>query len=254
MGNMTGEPGSSRETSRICIVDDEPGVLRALARMLTMLGHEVTTFGSAASFLQSIESSLPDILLLDLRMPELDGIGLQEELIRRRIEIPTVFLSAHGDVASSVLALRRGAVDFLEKPCDESVLSAALARAAEAGRRARTRRHDRLEIARRAERLTPREYQVFELLVTGRLNKQIAALLGTTPRTIKVHRARVMTKMEAESIADLVRMFDQLSGVPMGRRWSDPQLSPTPQAVAEQRPRPLYLSEAATSDPRPDRT
>jgi FixJ family two-component response regulator len=251
---MTGEHHSSRDPSRISIVDDEPGVLRALARMLTMLGHEVTTFGSALGFLKSLDESVPDILLLDLRMPDLDGIGLQEELIRRGFDIPTVFLSAHGDVPSSVRALRRGAVDFLEKPCDESTLSAALTRAAEAGRRARSRRQDRLEISKRAERLTPREHQVFELLVTGRLNKQIAALLGTTPRTIKVHRSRVMTKMEAESIADLVRMFDQLSGAPRGRRWSDPEMLASPQAVSEPRPRPLYVSEAATGDPRPDTT
>jgi FixJ family two-component response regulator len=196
---------------RVALVDDDTAVLRALSRLLTLCGYETTTFSSAESFLASLESELPDVILLDLRMPGLDGLQLQEELIARGIRVPTVFLSGHGDVTSSVRALRNGAIDFLEKPCDEPVLLAALARAVNFHRSQHQRMVALREAAQRARTLTPREREVFRLVVEGRLNKQIAAALGTSEKTIKVHRARVMTKMHAESVADLVRIFDLLA-------------------------------------------
>jgi FixJ family two-component response regulator len=182
--------------------------------MLSVRGFEVTTFHSPMDFLSVVDHLPIDILLLDLRMPELDGLSLQAALADREIWLPTVFLSAHGDVPSSVRALRSGAADFLEKPCDESTLLAALHRVTELARAERSKTHNLDSLKARVATLTRREHEVFSLVVTGRLNKQIAADLGTTEKTIKVHRARVMSKMRATSIPDLVRMFDRLAGAP----------------------------------------
>jgi len=192
-------------------VDDDIAVLRGLARMLTVRGFEVTTFNSPVDFLSVVGRVEIDILLVDLRMPDLDGLSLQAALNDRDIWLPTVFLSAHGDVSSSVRALRSGAADFLEKPCDEPTLLAALSRVAEMARVERNKTHSLENLKARVSTLTRREHEVFTHVVTGRLNKQIAAMLGTTEKTIKVHRARVMTKMHATSIPDLVRMFDRLA-------------------------------------------
>jgi FixJ family two-component response regulator len=211
---MSDQPIDPERSWRIALVDDDIAVLRALARMLTLRGYCVTTFNSAEEFLATLGQYQPEIVLLDLRMPKIDGLALQSLLVDRGVNVPIVFLSGHGDVATSVRAIRGGAVDFLEKPCDESTLLASLERAAEVARRDRSRRTTLTDLANRANSLTRRELEVFRLVVTGRLNKQIAAALGTTEKTIKVHRARVMTKMRAESITDLVRMFDSLSNVP----------------------------------------
>ena len=195
---------------RVALVDDDAIVLRSVSRMLSLCGYDVTPFQSAAAFLSSLETWQPEMLLVDLRMPETDGLALQSILVDRGIRIPTVFLSGHGDVATSVRAIRGGAVDFLEKPCDESALLASLERAADLARRDRKQRAALNELKERVAALTRREHEVLHWVVTGRLNKQIAAALGTTEKTIKVHRARVMTKMHAESVADLVRMYDML--------------------------------------------
>jgi FixJ family two-component response regulator len=211
---MSDQSNDSERQWRIALVDDDVAVLRALARMLTLRGYSVTTFNSAEEFLTTVEQYRPEMVLLDLRMPKIDGLALQTLLAERGVNVPIVFLSGHGDVATSVRAIRGGAVDFLEKPCDESTLLASLDRAAEVARRDRSRRSTLTDLTNRANSLTRRELEVFRLVVTGRLNKQIAAALGTTEKTIKVHRARVMTKMRAESITDLVRMFDSLSAVP----------------------------------------
>jgi FixJ family two-component response regulator len=197
---------------QIALVDDDATVLRSLSRMLSMCGYDVTTFPSATAFLSSLERWQPQMLLVDLRMPGTDGLTLQSMLTERGIKIPTVFLSGHGDVATSVRAIRAGALDFLEKPCDEPVLLASLGRAADAARAQWQKETLVTELRSRASRLTRREHEVFSWVAAGRLNKQIAAALGTTEKTIKVHRARVMTKMQAESVADLVRMFDLLKG------------------------------------------
>jgi FixJ family two-component response regulator len=197
---------------QIALVDDDATVLRSLSRMLSMCGYDVTTFPSANAFLSSLERWQPQMLLVDLRMPGTDGLTLQSMLTERGIKIPTVFLSGHGDVATSVRAIRAGALDFLEKPCDEPVLLASLHRAADAARQQWEEEALTTELRTRAGKLTRREREVFSWVAAGRLNKQIAAALGTTEKTIKVHRARVMTKMQAESIADLVRMYDTLNG------------------------------------------
>ncbi len=197
---------------RTALVDDEDTVLRSLSRMLTMCGYDVTTFASASAFLAALETWQPEMLIVDLRMPEIDGLTLQAIMSDRGVRVPTVFLSGHGDVATSVRAIRGGAIDFLEKPCDEPALLASLERAADVARRDRKRRAMFSDLRTRVGALTRREQEVFRWVVTGRLNKQIAASLGTTEKTIKVHRARVMTKMRAESVAELVRMFDLLEG------------------------------------------
>jgi FixJ family two-component response regulator len=194
----------------LAVVDDDATVLRSLSRLLTVCGYDVTTFSSADAFLHSLDTWQPELLLLDLRMPQSDGLAIQAALVERGHRIPTIFLSGHGDVASSVRAIRGGAIDFLEKPCDEQTLLASLDRAAVAAVGQRRNCRMARDVNERASHLTQREREVFRWVVTGRLNKQIAALLGTTEKTIKVHRGRVMTKMRAVSIADLVRMFDLL--------------------------------------------
>jgi FixJ family two-component response regulator len=177
--------------------------------LLTACGYEVATFQSADEFLEAVATDEPDALLLDLRMPGTDGLSLVDELRDRGFAVPTVFLSGHADVPTSVRAIRAGAVDFLEKPCDEATLLASLARALDLAQRNRERASD-ADLRMRWRSLTPRERQVCRHVVQGRLNKQIAATLGTTEKTIKVHRGRGMTKMGANSVADLVRFVDRL--------------------------------------------
>jgi FixJ family two-component response regulator len=198
------------ETMRIAVVDDDISVLESLARMIRVFGHDAQSFSSAEAFLATVDDRRPEVLLVDLRLPTMDGLALQAVLIKRGFHIPTIFLSGCGDIPSSVRALRGGAMDFLEKPCDELTLLASLERATSVARRERDADSARWVVAKRVATLTWREREVFRWVVTGRLNKQIAALLGTGEKTIKVHRARVMTKMNADSVAALVRMFDQV--------------------------------------------
>ncbi len=207
---MPGTVIDQEHTWSLAVVDDDVAVLRSISRLLAVCGYDVRTFSSADAFLGSLDVWEPEMLLLDLRMPEYDGLSVQAALAKRGHDIPTVFLSGHGDVASSVRAIRGGAIDFLEKPCDEEALLSSLGRAALAAEGHQRDRRRMREVNDRASRLTRREREVFRWVAAGRLNKQIAAQLGTTEKTIKVHRGRVMTKMRAVSIADLVRMFDML--------------------------------------------
>jgi FixJ family two-component response regulator len=194
---------------RVYLVDDEPAVRKALGRLLRSAGVEVATFGSAEEFLGALEEEAAGCALLDVAMPGLDGLALQETLARRGIDLPVLFLTGHGDVPMSVRAMKAGASDFLTKPVDGKVLVAAVRRALERGRSlARARRED-AEIHRRLASLTPREREVLQGVVSGRLNKQIAADLGISEKTVKVHRGRVMEKMNAPSLAELVRLADR---------------------------------------------
>jgi FixJ family two-component response regulator len=196
--------------SRLAIVDDDAFLLRALSRMLSLCGYDVEPYSSADEFLRSLKTGEPEALLVDLRMPGTDGMALLDLLRERGYRIPTVFLSGHADIPTSVRAIRAGAVDFLEKPCDEATLLTSLARAFDMVRRDRDTHADDRDSRARWLTLTPRERQVCRLVVHGHLNKQIAASLGTREKTIKVHRARAMAKMGAPSLAELVRIVDRL--------------------------------------------
>jgi len=203
-------PGDHSSPMHLAIVDDDMPVLRSLTRMLSACGYSITAFQSAEAFLDSLAHGPPDALLVDLRLPGTDGLALLEQMRDDGRRIPMVFLSGHADIPTSVRAIRAGAVDFLEKPCDESALLASLARAFDIARSNRTVAATSDELRTKWQTLTPREQQVCSQVVQGRLNKQIAADLGTREKTIKVHRARVMAKMGARSLPELVRSVDRL--------------------------------------------
>jgi FixJ family two-component response regulator len=192
----------------VYVVDDDKGFLRSMDRLLRAASYAVRTFTSAQEFLAGDRSDSPACLLLDLRMPGVSGIDLQERLAASGEDIPIVFLSGHAEFQSGVRAMKAGAVDFLAKPFTESELLAAVAKALDKDRRAHAARALKLEAQERLARLTPRERQVCDLVATGLLNKQIAAELGAAEKTIKCHRGRVMEKLEVGSVAELVRLVD----------------------------------------------
>jgi FixJ family two-component response regulator len=195
----------------VFVVDDDDAVRVGLERLLRSAGYHAMTFGSAAKFLDTAPVDVQACLVLDINMPGLNGLELQEALAVRNWAIPIVFLTSAGDIPGSVRAMKHGAVDFLTKPVDDSVLFGAIEEAL-ARATAAHREQDELAILRaRFETLTPREKEVMMLVVLGRLNKQIAGELGAAEKTIKVHRARVMQKMQVQSVAELVRASDRLS-------------------------------------------
>jgi FixJ family two-component response regulator len=195
-------------TPCIHIVDDDAAVLSAVSRLLRSSGLPVRTFGSAQAFLADHAPGDRGCLVLDLAMPGASGLELQEALAGDECPLPVVFLSGHGDIVTSVRAMKAGAVDFLTKPFEAEALIGAVRRALDSDSAARSARDARREVRSRMASLTPRERQVMAQLVEGRLNKQIAAELGASEKTIKVHRARVLQKMAARSIAALVRMWE----------------------------------------------
>jgi FixJ family two-component response regulator len=200
----------------VFVVDDEPSVRRAIKRLIESEGLQVELFGSAQEFLQGRRPDAPSCLVLDIKLPGISGLDFQRQLADCGIRIPIIFITGHGDIPMTVRAMKAGAVEFLTKPFRDQNLLDAIQVALE---RDRTRRHDESEIAVLKERfdsLTPRETEIFRLVVTGRPNKQIAAELGTSEITIKVHRASVMRKMQAEYLADLVRMAGRLD-LPVGQ-------------------------------------
>lgn len=196
----------------VYLVDDDPAVLRALDRVLSAAGFCTAPFDSPQRFLECHEPLRPGCAVLDLAMPGMDGIELQKLLEPQGADLPprlVIFLSGKGSVQTSVNAMRRGAIDFLVKPIEAMVLVGAVRAAIERDAAARRAHAERAEIRSRIGTLTPREREVMALVVAGKLNKQAAAALGTTEKTIKVHRARVMQKMMADSLADLVRLSDR---------------------------------------------
>lgn len=196
--------------STVFLLDDEPGMLKALARLLKAEGFTVQAFTSAKTFLESYRPEILGCLVLDVAMPELNGLELQQHLTRSGFLLPIVFLTGHGDIPMSVQAIKAGAVDFLTKP----VKDADLLRAVRAALQRAVEQRDLIsEIAllrRRYASLTPRESEVMAHVVAGQLNKQVAGELGIGEHTIKIHRARVMEKMGVESLADLVRAAERL--------------------------------------------
>ena len=202
------------EGGRVFLVDDDAGVRRALTRLLRAAGLEVESFSSADALLPVIDAGKPSCVVADLRMPGRNGLDLQAELTRRGLDLPLLFISGHADVSSSVRAMKGGAVDFLEKPVSDDALIGAVARALTRNREMQAERQEIAVLQNRLARLTPREKQVFALVTSGLLNKQVGYELHATEKTIKVHRARVMEKMEAPSLADLVRMASRLGVKP----------------------------------------
>ena len=200
-------------TERVFVVDDDPRVRAALERLLKSEGLETEIFVSAENFLERFDAGSEGCVLLDLAMPGRDGLAVQEELVRRGCEVPVVFVTGHGDVPASVRAMKRGAVDFLTKPAPSAVLLAAIREALERDRARREASQGLEEIARRLASLTVRERQVLEGVVAGSLNKQIAAKLGIAEKTVKTHRGRVMEKMGAGSVAELVRLIGRADGI-----------------------------------------
>lgn len=200
----------------IGLVDDDAATLRALRRLLLAEGYAVETWSSAEDLLRSPPSAPPDCLVLDVQMPGLSGLDLQERLATLGLRIPVVFLTGQGDIPMTVRAMKGGAVNFLTKPVQDDDLFAAVRAALEIAERQRASDRQLADARRRLATLTPREQEVLTHIIAGKLNKQIAADLGTGEQTIKVHRMRVLEKMGVPSVAGLVRIADSLKIEPAG--------------------------------------
>ncbi|MBS0003150.1 MAG: response regulator transcription factor [Thioalkalivibrio sp.] len=190
----------------VILLDDDPSMRRSLSLALTLAGYEVQSYASAGELFEALDPAQPGCLLLDLKMPGLDGLEVQEELRERGCMLPVIFISAFADIPSTVRAMKAGAVDFVEKPFSRDALVSRIEEALALDRRQRDHNGRRTDIGERAQQLTPRELEVMRFVTVGLSNKEIARELGISPRTVEKYRARVMEKMRAESIADLCQM------------------------------------------------
>lgn len=200
----------------VFLVDDDARVLKALSRLLRAKGYDTLPFTSPQEFLAQHDAAVPGCAILDVAMPGLDGLALQQVLAAGGEQRPIIFLTGKGDIPTSVRAIKAGAIDFLTKPIKEKDLLQAIARAEEIDNQARQSRVERASIQAKISTLTPREREVLSHVVAGRLNKQIANDLGTVEKTIKVHRGRVMEKLGLRTVADLVR-FAERAGIPVAK-------------------------------------
>src|ERR1700737_2400562 len=200
----------TQPASVVFVVDDDPSVRRAIKLLLESVGLEVELFGSAQEFLPSGPTKGPSCLVLDIRLPGVSGLDFQRQLIEAKINIPIIFISAHGDVPMTVRAMKAGAIEFLTKPFRDQDLLDAVQVALERDRARRQREGEIATLRERFESLSAREREVVAMVVSGMLNKQTAAEIGTTENTVKVHRSRAMKKMQAQSLADLVKMIERL--------------------------------------------
>ncbi len=190
----------------VFVVDDDPAMRDSLRWLIESTGLQVETFGDAQTFLARIRPDLPGCLVLDVRMPGMSGLDLQAELTRRGIGLPTIVVTGHAEVPMAVRAVKAGAIDFIEKPFSDQLLLDRVRQGIEMDRQERDGRARRAEILRRMSLLTQREREVLDLVVVGKANKEIAAALHLSPKTVEVHRAHVMEKMQASSVAELVRL------------------------------------------------
>jgi len=197
----------------VFVVDDDPSIRRAMRRLIGSVGLQVELFGSAKEFLHSRRPDVPSCLVLDIRLPGISGLDFQRELAEANIHIPIIFITAHGDIPMTVRAMKAGAVEFLTKPFRDQDLLDAIHAALEQDRAKRQQEEEMATLRQRWESLTPREREVLPLVVSGLLNKQIAAEIGTSETTVKVHRGQLMRKMGADSLAELVRLAERI-GIP----------------------------------------
>ena len=193
---------------RIYVVEDNSSVRRSLCALMSAHGYNPSPFASAEDFLDGYDPDMPACMLLDIKMPGISGLQLQELLNDQGVTMPIVVLTGHGDVAAAVQAMKNGAIDFVEKPPDEKVLLEAIRAAVQRLGNKPSARIPEAEVRRRLARLTSREREVLDHLVQGKINKQIADDLGISQRTVEVHRARIREKMEARGLADLIRLFN----------------------------------------------
>jgi RNA polymerase sigma factor (sigma-70 family) len=204
----------SESESIVFVVDDDPSVRSAIERLIGTVGLQVQLFGSAQEFLASKLPNVPSCLVLDIRLPGISGLGLQRQLVEANVQIPIIFITSHGDVPMTVRAMKAGAVEFLTKPFHDQDLLDAIHLALEKDRRRRQQEAELTALRERFESLSPREREVVAMVVSGMLNKQIAAQIGTAENTVKIHRSRAMEKMQANSLADLVKMIQRLQVSP----------------------------------------
>jgi two-component system, LuxR family, response regulator FixJ len=190
----------------VFVVDDDPAMRESLRWLIESVNVGVETYATAQDFLAVYDPDRPGCLVLDVRMPGMGGLDLQAELARREIEIPIIIITGYAEVPTAVRALKAGALDFIEKPFSDQLLLDRIQQAIASDRQARARRFERAALAARVAQLTPREREVMQLVVAGSSNREIAAELGLSVKTVEVHRARVMEKMKVDSLADLVRL------------------------------------------------
>lgn len=202
--------GEMEEEPVICVVDDDPHVRDGLSNLFRSVGLRSSLYGSADEFLQAAAPAGPTCLIIDIRLPGLSGLDFQEELSRRRMDLPIIFITGYGDIPMTVKAMKAGAVEFLTKPLRDQDLLDAVRIALDRDRERRRIEHSLAELRARSDRLTAREREVLALVATGLMNKQVAAEIGISEITVKVHRHKAMLKLGARSLAELVRMADML--------------------------------------------
>ncbi len=202
---------------KVFVVDDDDSIRKSLVRLIRSAGFQAETFSSADEFISQEAYEGPCCLILDVRIPGMSGLDLQQKLNRMEVSLPIIFITGHGDVPMSVKAMKAGAIDFLPKPFNDQELLDIISRAFEKSKQIRKELLEISSIKKKINTLTPRQYEVFTLVVSGMLNKQIAYKLGISEKTVKVHRARVMEKMGVEYLADLVRLAVRM-GIPVQAR------------------------------------